>query len=162
MANRGGNVKRILVVGGGLIGARHVQSVHGHDGCMLVGLVDPDPNVLTGADVPRYQDMSQVTGPVDGVILATPTRLHAAQGAFAASKGWHVLIEKPVASDLASAQALSKSVARAGVGSAAPVAAGLARGARVGEGDQRGPGGDRPPRARTLMRPLPQGVVGTS
>jgi len=117
MANRGGNVKRILVVGGGLIGARHVQSVHGHDGCILVGLVDPDPNVLTGADVPRYQDMSQVTGPVDGVILATPTRLHAAQGAFAASKGWHVLIEKPVASDLASAQTLSKSVARAGVGS---------------------------------------------
>ncbi len=117
MANRGSNVKRILVVGGGLIGARHVQSVLAHDRCALVGLVDPDPTVQTGADVPRYQDMSQVTDAVDGVILATPTRLHAAQGAYAASMGWHILIEKPVASDLASAQTLSKAVARAGVGS---------------------------------------------
>lgn len=117
MANRGCDVKRILVVGGGLIGARHVQSVLTHEGCDLVGLVDPDPTVRIGADVPRYQDMSQVTDTVDGVILATPTRLHAAQGEFAASKGWHILIEKPVASDLASAQAVSAAIARAGVGS---------------------------------------------
>jgi len=117
MANRGGNVKRILVVGGGLIGARHVQSVHAHDRCTLVGLVDPDPKVQTGVDAPRYQDMSEVQDTVDGVILATPTRLHATQGAFAASQGWHILIEKPVASDLASAHSLSRAVAHAGVGS---------------------------------------------
>lgn len=117
MANRGGNVKRILVVGGGLIGARHVLCVHRHDRCTLVGLVDPDPKIPTSVDVSRYQDMSQVTDPVDGVILATPTRLHAAQGEYAASKGWHILIEKPVASDLAEARALSEAVERAGVGS---------------------------------------------
>ena len=104
-------------MGGGLIGARHVQAVRRHDGCVLAGLVDPDPTVETGAGVPRYHDMTEVTDPVDGVILATPTRLHAAQGAYAASRSWHVLVEKPVASDLASAHALSKAVADAGIGS---------------------------------------------
>jgi predicted dehydrogenase len=51
------------------------------------------------------------------VIIATPTHLHAEQGAFAAGRGWHMLIEKPVAGDLAAAEMLKEAVARAGVGS---------------------------------------------
>ncbi|WP_227269999.1 Gfo/Idh/MocA family protein [Roseobacter weihaiensis] len=108
-------MKRILVVGGGLIGARHVEAIKAHAGCRLVGLVDPDPAVLPGADLNRYADMAEVTETVDGVILATPTQLHAPQGIYAASRGWHMLIEKPVASDRAAATALKGAVARAGV-----------------------------------------------
>ncbi|MEM9575392.1 MAG: Gfo/Idh/MocA family oxidoreductase [Pseudomonadota bacterium] len=110
-------MKQILVVGGGLIGARHMEAVAAHAGCVLAGLVDPDPNVRTPEGIRRYGDMSEVTCPVDGVILATPTHLHAAQGAFAAKRGWHLLIEKPVASDLAGARALRHVVAQTGVGS---------------------------------------------
>jgi predicted dehydrogenase len=110
-------VKRILVVGGGLIGARHVQAVRAHPDTSLVGLVDPDPLVMEGDPVPRFADMSDVTEPADGVIIATPTALHAEQGIYAAERGWHMLVEKPVAGDLASAESLSASITYAGVGS---------------------------------------------
>lgn len=108
-------MKRILVVGGGLIGARHVEAIKAHAGCSLVGLVDPDPTVLPDTDLTRYADMAEVTGNVDGVILATPTQLHAPQGVYAAGRDWHMLIEKPVASDLTAAKTLKGAVARVGV-----------------------------------------------
>ncbi|MGD9295403.1 MAG: Gfo/Idh/MocA family oxidoreductase [Roseobacter sp.] len=72
-------MKRILLVGGGLIGARHLQAVEAHDRCTLAGLVDPDPAVRTPPGIERHADMSEVTDPVDGVIIATPTQLHASQ-----------------------------------------------------------------------------------
>ena len=105
-------MKRILVVGGGLIGARHVVSAAAHDKCILAGLVDPRQEV--GA---QYGSMTEVNGPVDGVIIATPTHLHAEQGRYAAQRGWDLLIEKPVASDLSQAGALAAAVSAAGVAS---------------------------------------------
>lgn len=110
-------MKRILVVGGGLIGARHVQAVIAHPDCALAGLVDPDPAIATPEGVARFADMAEIDDAVDGVILATPTHLHGAQGEYAARRGWHMLIEKPVAGTLEEAQRLGEAVARAGVGS---------------------------------------------
>ena len=97
-------MKRILVVGGGLIGFRHLQAVQAHAGCKLVGLADPDMSIQS--DVPRFAKMGDVRGPVDGVIIATPTHLHASHGIEAAERGWHMLIEKPVAEKLESAKKL--------------------------------------------------------
>jgi len=97
-------VKRILVVGGGLIGSRHVRAVSAHPECTLVGLADPDMSIQT--EVPRFESMTEVTDPVDGVIIATPTHLHATHGKEAAARGWHILLEKPVASSLQAAQDL--------------------------------------------------------
>ncbi|MFQ3302860.1 MAG: hypothetical protein ACI9EH_001767, partial [Planktomarina sp.] len=62
-------MKRILVVGGGLIGFRHLQAVQAHAGCKLVGLADPDMSIQS--DVPRFAKMGDVMMPVDGVIIAT-------------------------------------------------------------------------------------------
>ena len=97
-------MKRILVVGGGLIGIRHVHAVKAHPGCVLVGLVDPDLSIQSIA--PQFAAMADVTDAVDGVILATPTHLHAEHGIESAKRGWHMLIEKPVAGTLADAQKL--------------------------------------------------------
>ena len=110
-------MKRVLVVGGGLIGARHVQAVRAHPHCELTGLVDPDPKVLPHDPAPRYAHMSEVSEQVDGVILATPTDLHASHGEEAARRGWHILVEKPVAESLSAAKRLAQAVAQAGVGS---------------------------------------------
>jgi len=88
-------VKRILIVGGGLIGIRHVQAVQAHAQCTLVGLVDPDMTIAP--ELPRFSSLEEVDQPVDGVIIATPTHLHARHGIEAAKRGWHMLIEKPVA-----------------------------------------------------------------
>jgi predicted dehydrogenase len=106
-------VKRILVVGGGLIGMRHVQAVQAHDGCTLVGLVDPDPSITT--DTARFATMADVADTVDGVIIATPTHLHATHGAEAAARGWHMLIEKPVAGTVKDAQTLKAALRKSHV-----------------------------------------------
>ena len=106
-------MKRILVVGGGLIGIRHVHAVQAHPECTLVGLADPDMTI--DIDVPRFAAMEDVDTPVDGVIIATPTHLHAKHGAQAAARGWDMLIEKPVAGTLADAQALQQSLTDTGV-----------------------------------------------
>lgn len=108
-------MKKIVVVGGGLIGIRHVQAVQSHQGCTLVGLVDPDAGIDAGPDVARFADMSDVPDGVDGAIIATPTQLHAAHGIAAAKRGWHVLMEKPVAADVSGARALQAAVKNAGV-----------------------------------------------
>ncbi|MEM1352032.1 MAG: Gfo/Idh/MocA family oxidoreductase, partial [Pseudomonadota bacterium] len=109
-------MKRILIAGGGLIGARHLRAVNDHPRAVVAGLVDPNPNVPCPADVPRFSDLAEVDDPIDGIVLATPTPLHAAQGIHAAERGWPMLIEKPVAHTLEDAERLRTSVAHAGVG----------------------------------------------
>jgi len=108
MANRGSDVKRILVIGGGLIGIRHVAAVQAHTGCTFAGLVDPNPDIQT--DGPRYAGLNEVTDHVDGAIIATPTHLHADHGIEAAQNGWHILIEKPVAGTLEDANRLQQTL----------------------------------------------------
>lgn len=102
------------MIGGGLIGIRHMHAVQAHAGCVLAGLVDPDRAIDAGPDVPRFADMAEVPDGVDGAIIATPTGLHAAHGTAAAQRGWHVLIEKPVAADVAGAKAMGAALALAG------------------------------------------------
>ncbi len=106
-------MKRVLVLGGGLIGIRHLEAVQAHPECTLVGLADP--NMTLAPDVRRFQDMSEVDEQVDGVIIATPTALHAAHASEAAGRGWHMLIEKPVAGSVAEAEVLQAKVSAAGV-----------------------------------------------
>ncbi|MEP5154885.1 Gfo/Idh/MocA family oxidoreductase [Planktotalea sp.] len=108
-------MKHILVVGGGLIGIRHVDAVKAHPNCTLVGLVDPDMSIT--CDAPRFADMSEVDAHVDGVIIATPTHLHAAHSIEAVQRGWHVLIEKPVAGTVEDAQKLEAVLAASDVAS---------------------------------------------
>ena len=110
-------MKRILVVGGGLIGMRHTQEVLDHPNCDLVGLVDPSTHISTPDSVVRFSQMEDVAEPVDGAIIATPTQLHAQHGAYAAARGWHILVEKPVAQDQSDAKALRDAVRQHGIGS---------------------------------------------
>ena len=52
---------------------------------------------------------------LDAVLIATPDKLHASQTIAAARAGKHVLTEKPMATDLAQAQAMVEACDRAGV-----------------------------------------------
>ena len=115
LADRGDEMKRVLVIGAGLIGRRHIATVQAHPGCALAGVVDPDTNRRTAPDVLRFRDLGDVDVPVDGVIIASPTGLHAKHGQAAAIRGWHMLIEKPVTETEAQAEALSEVLRRTGV-----------------------------------------------
>jgi UDP-N-acetyl-2-amino-2-deoxyglucuronate dehydrogenase len=52
---------------------------------------------------------------LDMVVIGTPSALHAEQGIAAAARGLHVLVEKPIDTDVARADELIEAAARAGV-----------------------------------------------
>ncbi len=114
MADRSGDVTRILVAGIGLIGRRHLAAVVQSREARLVGVIDPDPGVAT-MGAPRFDDIDAVDVQADAIILATPSNLHAAHAAQAAARGWHMLIEKPVAGTLAEADQIIAAAEKGGV-----------------------------------------------
>ena len=102
---------QIAVVGAGLIGRRHLQLVASDPLCRLVALVDP---VSQAADlartygVPWFTDLDQMLRAIrpEGAIVATPTALHVEHGTKLLAAGVAILIEKPIAHDLQSAEQL--------------------------------------------------------
>ena len=110
-------MKQLLVLGAGLIGARHAQAIKAHTGCNLVGVVEPNQSLYRDANTTYFSNISQVTAPVDGVIIATPTNLHCENGIYAARKGWDILIEKPVTASLEQAKELSQVIQESGIAS---------------------------------------------
>ncbi|NNJ69292.1 MAG: Gfo/Idh/MocA family oxidoreductase, partial [Boseongicola sp.] len=112
------DIPAIAVVGAGLIGQRHIDVVS--RGARLAAIVDPDLNADALAarhGVERYPglDAYLATARPDGVILATPNQMHVAQGLQCVRAGVPVLIEKPIANDVASASALVDESEAAGV-----------------------------------------------
>ena len=87
-------MKRLLVAGIGLIGARHAQAVHVHPKAQLAAVVDPVAETRVQWDVPGFATLEEVNVPIDGAILATPSNLHADHAEFCLSRGWPCLIEK--------------------------------------------------------------------
>jgi predicted dehydrogenase len=104
---------RVAIAGTGFIGAVHARSAR-LAGARLVGVAASTPGRAQraadalGADVAFDTAEQLVEAPdVDVVHICTPNHLHVelAQAALAAGK--HVICEKPIALDAASAQALS-------------------------------------------------------
>lgn len=100
---------RIAIAGAGLIGRRHAQAVSVAQGVTLASIVDPSD---VGADVAalhgvaHYRTLSDMIAHdrPDGVILATPNQLHADNALECVAAGLPALIEKPLATDLESAE----------------------------------------------------------
>ncbi len=97
---------KTLVIGAGLIGARHVATVKAHARCQLVGVVEPNAALTAQLDAPVFASIDAVDCDVDAAICAVPTQVHAKVGAECAKRGWAVLMEKPIAETLAEADAL--------------------------------------------------------
>lgn len=112
---------RMAVVGAGLIGCRHAEAVVACKGVQLISVVDPSEAGKTVAlqhAVPCYQSVSELleqTDKPDGVILATPNQLHVEQALELIDAGISVLVEKPLATDLAGARAIVEAGERAGI-----------------------------------------------
>ncbi|PSL21373.1 Gfo/Idh/MocA family protein [Shimia abyssi] len=106
------NITRIAVVGFGLIGKRHAQSLQQTAGVAIAGIVEPDKSNGAAAramGVPVFATLEELfdkCGP-DGVILATPTPLHVEQGLTCIAHGCPVLIEKPIAVSADEARSLT-------------------------------------------------------
>ena len=106
---------RILLAGTGLIGARHLAHIEAHPKLTLAGIIDPDPARRAHPTAPGFASIEDVDVPADGILLATPTGSHAPLTIAAAKRGWHVLVEKPVADTLENADAMIAAAEAAGV-----------------------------------------------
>src|SRR5262245_3748668 len=94
------SMPRIAVVGAGTFGQNHCRVVRESDQAELTAVVDIDPARGTLTD---YRDL---VGKVDGAIVSAPTTAHEEITAFLLASGIDVLVEKPIAHDLAAADRL--------------------------------------------------------
>ena len=111
---------RLAVMGAGLIGKRHAHHVLSEPEATLCAIVDPSPTgKQLAADVgvhwyPSFRDMIVSDRP-DGVIVATPNQAHVQNGMEAIEAGIPALIEKPIADDITSGEALISAAEAKGV-----------------------------------------------
>ena len=110
---------RLAVVGTGLIGRRHMEAIAAFPGARLVAVADPAPGAAafaSEAGVPHFETAEALMDVApDGVVIATPNRLHAAGAEVAIAAGVPVLVEKPLVDDLEAGRAMLAAAERAGV-----------------------------------------------
>ncbi|KAF1987021.1 oxidoreductase [Aulographum hederae CBS 113979] len=103
----------IAIIGTGLIGPRHVSAVQCSPNATLLCIVDPSPSSQTVAanfSIPRYASIksmlsSSPTVP-EAAIVCTPNHTHVAVSKELLSAGIHVLVEKPISTDVTSGRSL--------------------------------------------------------
>lgn len=111
----------LVVVGAGLIGPRHAQHILENPDCELLAIIDPSPKTKSVAKSLRtnhYDNVDEFFRQLDqnslpypkGALVCTPNHTHATIAAKFASKGVHLLIEKPVSTSLHEARALQKHI----------------------------------------------------
>ncbi len=104
------NKIRVAVVGAGVFGRHHLRVLNQSLNATLVGVVDADPERAAMAAAEHncltFATLGELQGNVDAVVVATPTSLHAEVGCELLESGIDVLVEKPIAADLASARRL--------------------------------------------------------
>ncbi|KAK5412396.1 hypothetical protein LTR06_005366 [Exophiala xenobiotica] len=112
---------KIAVIGAGLIGPRHAQTVSNDPNAVLAAIVDP---MQAGAElpsklkVPYYRTIAQLLESADkpdGAIICTPNHTHVAVGLQLARGGVNILVEKPISTDIKSGQELVRTAEELGV-----------------------------------------------
>lgn len=117
---------RIGLVGFGAAGQAFVPAIEKHPGFVLAAVAEPDAALRERVHKQCSTDLHPVTvhasltgllaqPGLDAVYLATPTELHSAQVIACAKQGKHVLVEKPMATGLADAQAMVDAADAAGI-----------------------------------------------
>jgi len=111
---------RIAVLGAGLIGHRHIQTILSlPEVAELAAVADPgaEPAQLQLGGAAWFEDTRAMLDEVkpEAVIIATPNDLHAQQGLLCCARGIHFLVEKPVTATLEEAAELVRAVEQSGV-----------------------------------------------
>ncbi|MDE3164207.1 MAG: Gfo/Idh/MocA family oxidoreductase [Acidobacteriota bacterium] len=99
---------RIAVVGAGAFGQNHCRVVRESSRAELAAVVDLDPARGT------LTDYRLLPGQADAAIVSAPTSVHEEIAVFLLEHGIDVLVEKPIAPDLAAAGRMIAAAERAG------------------------------------------------
>ena len=94
---------RVAVVGAGLIGRRHIACILHSPSCELAAVVDSDvgaEKIASESGAAYFVSLEDLLSNAlpDGIILATPNKMHVEQGLLCLEANITTLIEKPVAS----------------------------------------------------------------
>ncbi len=109
------NKTRIAVAGAGYIGQAHIDVALRSQHCALSAIVDPSPaavDIAGRAGVPLYRSIEGLLAAdrPDGLVLATPNRLHVSQALQCMAAGIPILLEKPIATTVLEGEQLVKVV----------------------------------------------------
>jgi len=100
---------RMAVIGAGVFGRHHMRILSQSPAAELIAVVDSDRSrANTAASEYRCAALAlgDLAGKIDAAVVAVPTSAHAEIGCPLLEAGIDVLVEKPIASDLAAAQRL--------------------------------------------------------
>ncbi|MGW8364504.1 Gfo/Idh/MocA family protein [Streptomyces wedmorensis] len=122
MVKKVGAKPRIGLLGTGPWAARtHAPALAGHAGVEFSGVWGRRPEAAAGlaaaSGVRAYDDVDALFEASDAVALALPPDVQAPLAIRAAEAGCHVLLDKPVATTVAGARAVTEAVEAAGVAS---------------------------------------------
>jgi 2-hydroxy-4-carboxymuconate semialdehyde hemiacetal dehydrogenase len=113
---------KIVMAGEGAIARRHLDGIARIDGIEVVSLaggIEVDTAALADErGIPHWSlDLAECLAQpgVDAAVLATPTQLHAAQAIQVLEAGKHVLVEIPMADNLADSRRLVDAADRSGL-----------------------------------------------
>src|SRR3954447_11282715 len=110
---------RLGFLGVGWIGRSRMQSLLATGAGTAAAIADPDPELLAAAaadapDAVRAADLDALLAcDLDGVVIATPSALHAEQAVTALAAGLPVFCQKPLGRDAQEAGAVVEAAARA-------------------------------------------------
>lgn len=109
---------RAAVVGVGHLGRHHARILGAAPGVDLVAVVDVDLEraraVAADVGTVALPTVDEIEPPVDGVVVAVPTRDHVRVGLPLLEAGVAVLVEKPIAASIAEADRLIAAAAASG------------------------------------------------
>ena len=114
---------KVCVAGAaGAFGMKHLEALDAIDGVTVTSVVGGVPDDIEGyakeRDIGHWTkdlDESLARDDVDAVILATPTQVHAEQAIACMRAGKHVLVEIPMADNLADSEAVVRTQEETGV-----------------------------------------------
>ena len=111
---------KVGVVGVGVMGSNHARVLSEMSGVQLVGIADPDRKqrdlVTRAVGCPAFSDMDALLrSGIDAVTIAAPTHLHHDLALECIGRGVNLMVEKPIASNVAEARAIVAAARRAGV-----------------------------------------------
>jgi predicted dehydrogenase len=110
---------RLAVVGAGIMGTNHARVAAQTPGAELCAVVDRDLDRARAAGrssgAVAVADLDHLPADVDAAVVAVPTQYHLEAALELIGRGVHLLVEKPLASNVADAERLVAAARSAGV-----------------------------------------------
>ena len=110
--------QRLVVVGPGLMGVKHIELILNNPRCELAAVVAPERDDPGGRrlSVPVFHDLDTCLSGIApaGVIISSPNEFHYEQACLCVERDVPVLVEKPITSSYETAERLVDLIARRG------------------------------------------------